>query len=87
MNKNTAILKKVREIIGVQAFCELGKVCSGDTVVFNNYMCHGFVSKEERDRAIMKDLYHGMFPLELAEKYDLGIDAIYKITESTRKSD
>ncbi|MBB5197391.1 COG3415 family protein [Anaerocolumna cellulosilytica] len=79
MNKNTENLKELRDIIGFEQFKVVTKLMPGKLLHISDW--GGFISKEERDAAIRKDLYHNMGIPEIANKYGLGIHAIYKITE------
>ncbi|MFV0466737.1 MAG: hypothetical protein ACK5ML_11765 [Lachnospiraceae bacterium] len=78
-NKNTENLKKLREIVGFEQFKIITQLMPGEHLHISDW--GGFISKEERDAAILKDLYQGMGILQIANKYGLGAHTIYKITE------
>lgn len=76
---NAENLKILKDIVGNEQFRVIIEQLNGEHVYFSNYS--GYPSKEERDDAIIKDFYHGMSVPELAEKYNMSIHSIYKITE------
>ena len=79
MNKNSENLQTLKNIVGVELFRAIIERLPGETIYIAN--CNGFASKEERDKEIRKDFYHGLSIPELAEKYGLSSCSIYKITE------
>lgn len=76
MNKNSENLQALKDIVGVELFRVITERLPGETI----YIAR-FASKEERDREIRKDFYHGLSVPELAKKYELSTCSIYKITE------
>lgn len=83
MNKNAMNLQVLKDIVGVEQFIAIAEQLNGEHIVFNNYTCQGFVSKEKQNAAIKKDFYHGMSVDELAKKYDMTVSNVYKITSSS----
>lgn len=81
MNKNAQNLQILKDIVGTEQFIVIAERLNGEHLTFNNHSCQGFISKDERNEAIMKDFYHGMSWGELADKYGLTVSALYKITE------
>lgn len=81
MNKNAKNLQVLKDIVGDEQFRVIAELLHGEHIVFNNYSRQGYVSKEEQNADIVRDFYNGMSKYELAFKYELGVDAIYKIVE------
>lgn len=79
MNKNSENLQIIKNIVGGELFRAIIEQLQGETIYVVNY--NGFASKEERDKEIRKDFYHGLSVPELADKYGLSSCSIYKITE------
>lgn len=76
---NAENLKVLKDIVGSEQFSVIIERLNGEHIYFSNYA--GYPSKEERNAAIKKDFYHGMSVPELAEKYNISVHSIYKITE------
>ena len=76
---NAENLKVLKDIVGSEQFSVIIERLNGEHIYFSNYA--GYPSKEERNAAINKDFYHGMSVSELAEKYNMSVHSIYKITE------
>lgn len=76
---NAENLKVLKDIVGSEQFSVIIERLNGEHIYFSNYA--GYPSKEERNEAIKKDFYHGMSVPELAEKYNMSVHSIYKITE------
>lgn len=79
LNKNSANLQVLRDIVGIRLFKEIMKCLSGEHIHLSDWA--GYASKEERNAAIMEDFYAGVDYSELQDKYELSIHAIYKIAE------
>jgi Mor family transcriptional regulator len=76
---NTENLKILKDIVGTEQFRIIIERLNGEHIYISNY--GGFHSKEERNTSIKSDFFHGLSVPELAEKYNMSVHSIYKITE------
>lgn len=80
MNSKDA-LKKLREIVGENAYEKVLKSLAGATVYFPSNL--EWTDLEERNQRLREDFYSGFFEVsELAKKYNLSISRVYKIIQS-----
>lgn len=79
MNSKNA-LKKLRELLGEEAYEEVLKTLAGVTVYFPANT--EWTDLEERNQRLREDFYSGLFEVsELAKKYNLSISRVYKIIQ------
>lgn len=83
MSENTKKLKLMRDVLGAELYQAVAE--QGLGLVHISNFGNGFISKEERDSAILRDFYNGMDLMELSQKYKIKSTSIYKITESKVK--
>lgn len=67
------------EIVGMESLIKISKVYGGDTLYIPYYKS---LEKKARNREIIKS-YNGFNTRELAEKYDLSVSHIHKLTKPT----
>ena len=82
MSKNAQNLQILKDIVGVELFIVISERLNGEHIAFGNHNCQGFVSKNEQANAIRKEFIHGKSVVELAEKYEMTVSNVYKITEN-----
>ncbi|MBO4998178.1 MAG: hypothetical protein J6D02_09295 [Lachnospira sp.] len=80
MNKNAENLKILYDIVGADSFVKIVDRLAGENIYITD--CGGYPSKEIRNHCIKNDFFAGLSQDELATKYDLSIQSIYKIVES-----
>ena len=80
VNKNVELLKDLRAALGLEQFKAFVELHSGETIYLPNR--GEYISVEERNEAIKKDFFGGLSYRELANKYVLAIQTIYKIAEN-----
>lgn len=77
MSKNEENLKLLESITGSEIFKQILETFPGERLYIPG-RCE-FTSKAERNRAICLDFYNNMEVSELAQKYGLSTDSIYRI--------
>lgn len=82
MNSKEA-LKKLKSIIGEEAYKEVVEQMAGATVYFPALPSHAeWMDKEQRNISLKEDYYSGKYEVrDLARKYDLSISRVYKIIQ------
>lgn len=82
MNSKEA-LKKLRVIIGEEAYIQVQKQLAGSTVYFPAIPANAkWIDKEQRDLNLRTDFYSGKYEVgDLARKYGLSISRVYKIIQ------
>ena len=80
MNKNVKLLKDLRDVLGAEQFKKFVELHPGETIYLPNR--GEYVSVDERNAAIKQDFFGGLSYRELANKYGLSIQTIYKIAEN-----
>lgn len=80
MNKNVENLQILKDIVGGDQFNVILERLTGEHIYFNKRVVSP--SKAERDAAIKDDFFGGLSITELADKYNLTIESIYKIVEN-----
>lgn len=80
MNKNVELLKDLRDALGFEQFKNFVELHSGETIYLPTR--GEYISVDERNVAIKKDFFGGLSYRELANKYGLSIQTIYKIAEN-----
>lgn len=82
MNSKEA-LKKLKNIIGEEAYREVLEQMAGATVYFPAISSNAdWIDKEERNVRLKEDFYSGKYEVaDLARKYDLSISRVYKIIQ------
>ena len=79
LSKNEMKLKRLEGITGSEIFKEILEVFSGDRIYFPGR--GDFSSIAERNEAIWKDFCQNMSIPDLASKYSLSVDSIYRIID------
>lgn len=77
MSKNEANLKLLESITGSAIFKQILETFPGERLYIPGK--GEFTSREERNKAIRMDFYNNIAVSELAQKYDLSTDSIYRI--------
>ena len=77
MSKNEANLKLLESITGSAIFKQILETFPGERLYIPGK--GEFTSREERNKAIRMDFYDNIAVSELAQKYDLSTDSIYRI--------
>lgn len=80
VNKNVENLQILKDIVGGDQFNVIIEQLTGEHIYFNKRVVSP--SKAERDAAIKDDFFGGLSTTELADKYNLTIESIYKIVEN-----
>jgi Mor family transcriptional regulator len=80
VNKNVENLQILKNIVGCDQFNVIVERLTGEHIYFNKRAVSP--SKAERDVAIKDDFFGGLSTTELADKYNLTIESIYKIVEN-----
>lgn len=82
MNSKEA-LRKLKEIIGEEAYRQALNQMAGTTVYFPAQPLNAeWVDKEQRNVSLREDFYSGKYEVgDLARKYDLSISHVYKIIQ------
>jgi Mor family transcriptional regulator len=81
LNKSERALNKLKSIIGDSLFDEVCEQMPGENIhipVFRG----GYVTIEERNKAIRSDIWNGLPVKEATEKWGLSFQQIYKIMGS-----
>lgn len=81
MNKNEQALNKLKGIIGDVLFGEVCKQMPGIDLHIPAFR-GGYVTNDERNRAIRLDIWNGLTIAEAAEKWGLSVQQTYKIMGS-----
>lgn len=81
MSKNELALNKLKNIIGAELY---ERIC--DEMPGTDFripaLRGGFISYEERNKAVCEDMWNNMPMRDIAKKYGLSLNHIYKIVES-----
>ncbi len=80
VNKNVENLQTLNFIVGDELYSVIKGQLEGEHIYFNKRVVSP--SKAERDAAIKDDFFGGLSTTELANKYNLTIESIYKIVEN-----
>lgn len=82
MNSKEA-LKKMKDIIGEEAYKLVLEQMAGATVYFPTLPTNAeWMDKEQRNVSLKEDFYSGKYEVgDLARKYDLSISRVYKIIQ------
>lgn len=82
MNSKEA-LKKLKDIIGEEAYKQVLEQMAGATVYFPALPSNAeWMDKEQRNLILKEDFYSGKYEVsDLARKYDLSISRVYKIIQ------
>ncbi|MDE7016228.1 MAG: hypothetical protein K2P65_01460 [Lachnospiraceae bacterium] len=82
MNSKEA-LKKLKDIIGEEAYKQVLEEMAGATVYFPSQPSNAeWMDKEQRNISLKEDFYSGKYEVsDLARKYDLSISRVYKIIQ------
>lgn len=82
MNSKEA-LKKLKDIIGEEAYKQVLEQMAGATVYFPAMPSNAdWMDKEQRNLSLKEDFYSGKYEVsDLARKYDLSISRVYKIIQ------
>lgn len=82
MNSKEA-LKKLKSIIGEEAYKQVLEQMAGATVYFPATASNAeWLDKEERNISLREDFYSGNYEIgDLARKYDLSVSRVYKIIQ------
>ena len=82
MNSKEA-LKKLKEIVGDEAYRQVMERLAGATVYFPALPSNAeWPDKEQRNISLKEDFYSGKYEVgDLARKYDLSISHVYKIIQ------
>ncbi len=82
MNSKEA-LKKLKDIIGEEAYKQVLQEMAGATVYFPSQSANAeWTDKEQRNISLREDFYSGKYEVsDLARKYDLSISRVYKIIQ------
>lgn len=82
MNSKEA-LKKLKDIIGEEAYKQVLEQMAGATVYFPALPSNvEWMDKEHRNISLREDFYSGKYEVgDLARKYDLSISRVYKIIQ------
>ena len=82
MNSKEA-LKKLKDIIGEEAYSQVVEQMAGTTVYFPSSPVNVvWMDKEQRNIRLKEDFYSGKYEVgDLARKYDLSISRVYKIIQ------
>lgn len=82
MNSKEA-LKKLKDIIGEEAYKQVLEEMAGATVYFPALPSNvEWMDKEQRNLSLREDFYSGKYEVgDLARKYDLSISRVYKIIQ------
>lgn len=76
-------LKKLKDIIGEEAYKQVMEQMAGATVYFPALPSNAeWMDKEQRNVSLKEDFYSGKYEVgDLARKYDLSISRVYKIIQ------
>lgn len=82
MNSKEA-LKKLKDIIGEEAYKQVLEQMAGATVYFPAMPSNAeWIDKEQCNLSLKEDFYSGKYEVsDLARKYDLSISRVYKIIQ------
>lgn len=82
MNSKEA-LKKLKNIIGEEAYRQVLEQMAGATVYFPSMSSNAdWIDKDERNVRLKGDFYSGKYEVaDLAKKYELSISRVYKIIQ------
>ena len=81
MNKNELALNKLKSILGSSLYEQVCDELPGEDIHIPAFR-GGFVTIEERNKAIRYEIWNGAPIQEVAKKYGLSIPHTYKILES-----
>ena len=82
MNSKEA-LRRLKDIIGEEAYRQVLKEMAGTTVYFPAASSGAeWIDKEQRNMRLKEDFYSGKYEVgDLARKYELSISRVYKIIQ------
>lgn len=76
---NLAALEELKDILGENTFHELVQKLSGRNIYIPKRYDPKYPNRQQRDKLIREDYYANMAVSDIAAKYGLSEDRIYKI--------